>query len=156
MVPTDEGLDAADFVVGKIDDGLVVQLELVGGERLAQVVLHAAAHLHLRIHLGSEEAIGAAPVAFGAIERQVGVPDQLIGCRSVGRADGDADAGADHDLCAVEIVGCAYGLDDAQRQHGRIRRLHDADLQHCELVPAHACDRVRLADQRAQALPPQF
>ena len=150
MVPTDEGLDAADLVVGEVDDGLVMQLELAGRERFAQVLLHGAAHLHLRIHFGSEEAIGAAPVALGTVERQIGVADQLVGARAVGRAHGDADAGADHDLRAVEIEGRAHALDDAQRQHGRIRRLDDG-LQHRELVSAHARDRVRLPDQHAQA-----
>ena len=152
MAPADEGLDAADLVGPEIDDGLVVQLELAGRKRLAQVVLHGAPHLHLRVHLRPEEAVGAAPVALGAVERQVGVADQLVGARAVRRADGDADAGADDDLRAVEIVGRAHGLDDAQRQHGGIRRLGDGDLQDRELVAAHARDRVRLPDQGAQAL----
>ena len=152
MAPADQGLDPADLVGPEIDDGLVVQLELAGGQRLAQIVLHGAPHLHLRVHLRPEEAVGAAPVALGAVERQVGVADQLVGALPVRRADGDADAGADHHLRAVEIVGRAHRLDDAQRQHGGIRRLRDGDLQDRELVSAHARDRVRLPHQGAQAL----
>ena len=75
------------IVVGReIDDRLVVELELAGGERLAQVVLHRAPRLHLRVHLRLEEAVGAAPVALGAIERQVGIADQLDRgrCRPIG------------------------------------------------------------------------
>ena len=68
-----EGLEAADVVAREIDDRLVVQLELAGRQRLAQVALQRAPHLHLRVHLRLEEAVGAAPVALGAIEREVGV-----------------------------------------------------------------------------------
>ena len=89
-------------VAREIDDRLVVQLELAGRQRLAQVVLQRAPRLHLRVHLRLEEAVGAAAVALGAIEREVGVAHQLVGARAVGRADGDADAGADHHLVAVD------------------------------------------------------
>ena len=121
-LPADQRLDAADLVALEIDDRLVVQLELAGDQRLAQVVLHGAPRLHLRVHLGLEEAVGAAPVALGAIERQVGVPHQLVGRHAVGRADGDADAGADHHLVAVDVVGLAHRLDDAMRQRRWHRR----------------------------------
>ena len=86
MVPADQRLEAADLVAREIDDGLVVQLELAGRQRLAQVVLQRAARLHLRVHLRLEEAVGAAAVALGAVERQIGVPDQLVGARPVRRA----------------------------------------------------------------------
>ena len=152
MAPADQRLEAADLVAREIDDRLVVQLELAGRQRLAQVVLHGAARLHLRVHLRLEEAEGAAPVALGAIERQIGVADQLVGAQPVGRADGDADAGADHHLVAVDLVGLAHRLDDALRQRGGIGRLGDGDLHDGELVAAHARDGVGLAHQRAQAV----
>ena len=41
MAPADEGLEAADLVAREIEDRLVVQLELAGRERLAQVVFQA-------------------------------------------------------------------------------------------------------------------
>ena len=41
MVPADQRLEAADLVAREIDHRLVVQLELAGRQRLAQVVLHA-------------------------------------------------------------------------------------------------------------------
>ena len=107
MVPADQGLEAADLVALEIDDRLVVELELAGRQRLAQVVLQGAPRLHLRVHLRLEEAEGAAAVALGAVERQVGVAHQLVGLVAVRRADGDADAGADHHLLAVDLVGRA-------------------------------------------------
>ena len=70
---------------------LVVKLEFVGEQRLAQIELELAALLHLRVHFRLEEMIAAAAVGFGAIERHVGVAQQLIGLVAVGRRHGDAD-----------------------------------------------------------------
>ena len=89
----------------QVDERLVVQLELAVGERLAQVELERAARLQPRVHLGLEEAVDAAPVRLGAIERHVGVLQQLVGVVAVARRDGDADAGADHHLVAVDVEG---------------------------------------------------
>ena len=145
-------LHAADLVALEIDDGLVVELELAGRQGVAQVVLHEVARLHLRIHLRPEEAIGAAPVGLGAVERQVGVPDQLVGGEAVRGPHGDADAGADHHLLPIDGVGRAHRLDDAQRQRRGIGRLADRHLQHRELVAAHARDGVGFPHQLLQAL----
>ena len=111
----------------------------------------SVARLHLRIHLRPEEAIGTAPVGLGAVERQVGVPDQLVGGQAVRGPHGDADAGADHHLLPIDGVGRADRLDDAQRQSGGIGRLGDRHLQHRELVATHARDGVRFAHQLLQA-----
>ena len=150
MVPADQSLDAADLVAAEIDDGLVVELELAGGERPAQVALHDAPRLHLRVHLRPEVAIGAAPVLLCAVECQVRAADELIGLVAIRGADGDADARADDHLLVVDVVGRADRLDDAQRQGGGIRWLADADLENGELVSAHAGDRVRLPHQPPQ------
>ena len=128
-----------------------MELELACRQRLAQIVLHGPALLHLRVHVGLEEAVGAAPVVLGAVERQVRIAHQLVGCEPVGRADGDADAGADDDLAALELVGLAHRLDDALRKRRGVGRLVDRHLQDRELVAAHARDRIGLAHQRAQA-----
>ena len=44
-----------------------------------------AARLHPGVHLRLEEAIGAAPVGLGAVQRQVGVLQQLVGVGAVAR-----------------------------------------------------------------------
>ena len=46
-----------------------------------------------RVHAGLEEAVGAAAVGLGAIEREVGVLQQLVGIAAVLRRQRDADAG---------------------------------------------------------------
>src|SRR5450432_3771211 len=61
MLPADESLERADLIALEIYDRLVVNLELVPDKRPAQIGLHKAARLHLRIHLRFEEAQRAAP-----------------------------------------------------------------------------------------------
>ena len=73
-------------------------------QRRAQIDLKPAARLHARIHLRLEEAEGAAAVGLGAIERHVGVLEQPVGVVAVAGRERDADAGADRDLVAVEVV----------------------------------------------------
>ena len=103
MVPAQQRLEAGDLAARDVDERLVVQLELVGEQRLAQIELEPAALLHLRVHFRLEEVVGAAALGLGAVERHVGVAQQLVGLVAVGRRHGDADAGADDDLVAEHV-----------------------------------------------------
>ena len=107
MIPADQGLEPADLVARQIDHRLVVEFELAGRQRLAQVLLHDAAGLHLQVHRGFEEAESAAAVAFRPVQREVRIAQQLVGVEAVAGADRDADAGADQDLLAVDVEGLA-------------------------------------------------
>ncbi len=113
MVPAHQRLEAADLVAGEVDERLIVELEFAVEHRLAQVEFEAAARLHLRVHLRLEEVIGAAAFALGAIERHVGVAQELIGLAAVGGRNGDAEAGADDDLMAEHVEGLRDRFDDA-------------------------------------------
>ena len=152
MIPAYQGFEAADFLAREVDDRLVVQLELAGRQRLAQVLLHDAAGLHLQVHRGLEEAERAAAVALGAVEREVGVAQQFVGARSVAGTDRNADADADHGLLAVDVIGLAQRIDDALRQRRGLGGVRDRGLHDDEFIAAHARDRVGLADESAQPL----
>lgn len=150
MPPAHQRLEAADVVPGDVDDGLIVELELARRKRPAQVVLQGARGLHLHVHRLLEEAHGAAPVALGAIEGKIRVPDEIVGRDAVGGAHGDADRGADDDLVTVDVVGFAQQRDDAVGEDGGIGRAGDGDLDDGELVAPHAGNRVGLAHEGAQ------
>ena len=79
MPPADQRLEARDLLAAGLGLRLVVDLELLLGERLAQVVFQHAAGLQAGIHRGLEHAIGAAAVRLGAVERGVGVAQQRVG-----------------------------------------------------------------------------
>jgi len=59
---------------------------------------------------GVEDDEGAASGVFGAVEGDVGRPQQLVGSRTVGVAGGDADAGTGVDLAALDEDGLGDGV----------------------------------------------
>ena len=71
MMPPQQGLQTANLIALQIDHRLIVKFEFPVRERLAQVELQLAARLHVRIHDGFEEAVGAAAFSLGAMQRQV-------------------------------------------------------------------------------------
>ena len=75
-----------------------MQLELAASERLAQVLLQGLARLQLDVHLGLEEAEGAAAGLLGAVKRDVGVLQQALLVVAVAWGERDADAGADEEI----------------------------------------------------------
>ncbi len=101
-MPADQRLAAGDPPALQVDDRLVVEREFVVDDRLAEVEFDCAAGLHARVHLDLEEAIEAAAVRLGPVEREVGVLHQGIRLVAVGRGQRDAGADADHDLVSVE------------------------------------------------------
>src|SRR5215471_17117208 len=116
MPPAYQRLRPAQPAGRDVDDRLIEQLELAAGHRFAQVVLQLMAGIRLPGHLHVEEAVAVAALRLAAIEREVGVLDQLGGLAAVGRGDGDADAGADADGTALDDVRRPHQLDDALRQ----------------------------------------
>src|SRR5437762_2719010 len=94
------------------------------GDRLTAIFTslgQRAAVVHACVHGRFEEAEGAAPIRFGAIERQICVAHQLVRRGAVGRTDRNADAGADDDLVAIDLVGLAHDFDDTPRQRAGVR-----------------------------------
>ncbi len=150
MIPADQRLETADLVALQGDHRLVVELEFASGQRLAQILLHDATGLHLLVHRGFEKAECAAPVAFGAIEREVGVSQQRVGARSVARTDRNADAGADDGLVAAEVIRLAQQLDDAFGERRGLGGIRDGRLDDDEFIAAHPRDGVGLPHQSAQ------
>ena len=92
-----------------------MQLEFAAGQRAAQVELHVATLLRLLVHFLFEEAVDAAAISFGPIQRHVGVAHQFLGGRAVAGRKRDADAGADHNFDAVDVITGAQYLDQPGR-----------------------------------------
>ena len=111
MVPAQQRLEAGDLAGLQVKDRLVVELELAVGDGLAQIELERPAQLQPLVHLALEEAVGAAAVALGKIERHVGVLQQQVGVDAVAGRDRDADARADGNVAAIDVVRPADQLD---------------------------------------------
>jgi hypothetical protein len=90
---------------------MVVQLELVVGERVAQLDLMGAACARRDPHRILEKAVGVAALGLGFVEREIGVLEELVHLGAMLRRHRDADAGADIELMTVEIVGRSHRLE---------------------------------------------
>ena len=84
--PPQQSLKPADLVIGQRDERLIEQFEFLERKRLAQVKLQRAPRLHACIHFGDEETKDAAAVLLGAVRRQIGVFQELVGIRCRHRA----------------------------------------------------------------------
>ena len=103
MVPADQRLERADPVGLEIEQRLVIELELAVGDRAPQIRFEPVARLRAGVHLGFEEAVGAAALALRLVEREVGMLEQGVGVGAVARRHRDADAGADRELVAADL-----------------------------------------------------
>ena len=151
MIPAHQGFEGDDDVAGDVADRLVIDLELVALQRRAQVEFQNPPRLGARVHSGLEEAIGAAAVRLGAVEREIGLLQQFVGVLAVLGRQRDADADADDELVAADIVGRGNLLDHVAGEHGHGRRLAiAAELHDREFVAAEPCHRVVLGDAFAE------
>ena len=147
MPPTQKRLERIHPPVGRRDDRLKMEFELLLGERDPQIVLHLAARANLFVHRRLEEAVAAA-VRLGVVKRHVGVADQFVAVDAVVRRQRNADAGADFDVVAVDRIGSADRGDQPFREtRGVARDVRDA-LDDGELVAAEPGDRVAFAGDR--------
>ena len=73
-------------LVCRLETGLVVDLEAAVDDRLAQIHFQAAAGADLGVHLGFEEAIGAAAGGLGRVHRQIRVLQDLVEIGAVAAA----------------------------------------------------------------------
>ena len=142
MVPADQRLERADAVVLEVEQRLVIELELAALDREAQVGFELAALPAPAVEALLEESVGAAPGFLGAVEREVGVAQQVVGVAAVRGRDGDADAGRRRELVAVDDERLGHGLEDpAGEPVDRVAVLADG-LEHDELVAAEARDEM--------------
>ena len=150
--PARERLDADRAAALELDHGLVDEPQLVALERVAQVGLELDARQQRGAH---RRLVGRGAVAarlLGAVHREVGVAQQLVGAQRGVAGVGDADRGADEDLLALHVEGPAHGGDDARRRRASGCTPRAVVLeQHGELVAAEARRGVRRARAVGQA-----
>ena len=104
MPPADQRLNAGNFVRLDVDDRMVMQLELIVRQRIAQIVLIGAAPAGLNAHRIVEKAVGVAALGLGSVQREVGILHQLVDSRAMLGRQRDADAGANIEMMPVELA----------------------------------------------------
>src|SRR5690606_38676834 len=150
MLPTHQRLEADDDVILGPDDRLIMQLELVRRERLAQVVDQQAALFLLVLEVGRIEAELPAPAVLRGIESEVRRARDLVALEPVVGRNRDADAGADDRALAVDRIGLRDDLDDLPGQLAELAAIVEVGEDDLELVPAETPDLAAVADDIAQ------
>ena len=121
MLPTQKRFERLHLPVGHRDDRLEMEFELLLGERSPQIVLHLATRTNLFVHRRLEEAEAAA-IRLGVVKRHVGVSDEFVAVDAVVRRQGNADAGANFNVVAVDRVGFADRGDQPFRETRGVAR----------------------------------
>ena len=88
-----------------------------------QVLLEPEPVLRLVLHVGVEEAAGAAALRLRLVEREVGLLDEIVDALAVDRAEGAADRDADPDLGLVDMIGLGDRGDERSARVSTMRRL---------------------------------
>jgi len=145
MLPADQRLGAGDPQVVTAKPWLVVNFELLLGNRVAQLLFAFEALLQALVQFMAVEAPGTAAVGLGLVQGYVGAAQQLAGAGRIVRRDGDTDAGADKDLVAVDLERAGNGLDNARAELVDGLAFDQSAKDHDELVATDPRDQVLLA-----------
>ena len=86
-------------------------------------------------------------LGLGAVQGQVGIPQQFIRTSRISGRHGNTDADADRDLVAVEVERSADRFDEARRERTRVFGMVHLGLQDREFVAAQP--RKHLAGAQA-------
>ena len=78
VLPAQEGFEPGYLARGDVDDGLVMEDELVGGDRALERGCQGVARDHRSGHLRLEERNPVLASRLGRIHRDVGVAQQLV------------------------------------------------------------------------------
>ena len=85
VLPADERLDADHPAAGDLDDGLVLEDELAGGDGALEVGRQLGTGHHGLVHRRFEDDHPALAASLGRIHRDVGVAQQVAGASTPGR-----------------------------------------------------------------------
>ena len=140
----------ADHLSGRPHQRLIVGLQLIAFERLAQIAFECAAPVERRLHLRVEEAQGVATAVLGAVHGHVGVLQQVLDrFRTV--EETDADAHRAHVVAVLQTIRlgdfAAHAVAEIARERRRRRAIVAQVFENDdELVAAEPGDRIRLAE----------
>ena len=144
MLPADQGLDAMHPPGREMQDRLVVEDELVGLDRLAQLAGHSHFLLHGVPEVPAEHLHPAAAAPLGRVHRKVGVSNQVgrPGSGGVAALRGrDPDARGQPSGAAVEVEGLVEDALETLGQCDSARRV-TVPAEDDELVTTEPADGV--------------
>ncbi len=151
MLPAQQRLDADQGARAQVDLGLVVQLELALRHGLAHFLQVFELALEGFVMLDVEQVEAVLAGQLGLVHGLVGVAQQLVGARFIGREQGDADAGRQLQGQPVQFDRRRHGLQQAFHHRFELVVMFQVHQQGDEFIAAQAGDGVLLAQGRLHA-----
>ena len=152
MRPARQRLDADNAVARGVDDRLIGGADLVVLDGFEQVAFEQFAARQIGVHGGVIDAGAVAAFVLGAIERHVGIAQNVGGIADTAVDDGDADRGADDDVVAADRIGRAERIDDAAGDSLQRVGIGFAGGDDGEFVAAEPRHQILAAHDAAQPL----
>ena len=152
MIPARQRLDADDLFAARIDDRLVGGGEPVVLDGVEQIAFEQLAVGQVGVHRRVVDAGAVAALVLGAIERHVGVAQNVGGVAGAAVDHRNADRGADDDVVAADHVGRADRGDDAAGDRLERIGIGLAMGDDGEFVAAEAGHQILAAHDAAQPL----
>jgi hypothetical protein len=159
VVPAQQRLEPGNPIGLRIDQRLVIDLQLTTVERVEQVLLQQTPVLSSLEHIAREEAMPAAAGILRRIEREVSIAGEIFGGIAVLRPQHDADRCADHAAAAIDEIGLRYGADELFRQCRQriaVPPPVQHDLEFIATDPTDAIGMVQYPSQPGRDLGQQF
>ena len=120
MLPAQQGLETHHLATAQVDLGLVVQTQLIVGDCLpdpGQRLLH---RFLLNVLQHVKPVVAVAPVLLGHVQGLVGMAQQSVGVRAIGRENGETQAASDANVVAIQLKGLGQGVQNALEQASQI------------------------------------
>src|SRR5450631_2485016 len=151
MSPSDQCFHRTDQPCFGVDDGLIMQFELLTLNGRSKLNLHEAARIDRRHHLRGEEFKTATRVRFGLVKCQVRLPQEFAGYRPVFGSQRNTNTCPNIHGITAEIEGTGQQFLDPQRQGDcRLPLIVRGRLKDGEFVATEPCDDVCLPYRRFQ------
>ena len=103
MMPANQGLEARDALRFRIDQRLIIEIELTTVERVPQLELERQSFAHPKRHVVIEHRKRVAPSFFRLIQCNVGVFQQDLVIPTIIRIDTDTDAGSHLEVLLIDF-----------------------------------------------------
>jgi hypothetical protein len=116
-VPAQQRLEPADRPGIEPHLGLKMQMEFAALQRAAQAGLELQALEQPVVHLRQVKPVAGAALLLGAVHRRIRVLGQGLRVGAVGRKEGDAYAGGDESMVALEVESLSQHVDHFLRNY---------------------------------------
>src|SRR5262249_20007503 len=152
MNPARQRLDADQLLAAWIDDRLIDDVQLLISDRLTERAFQQFAVREIGVHRGIVDARPVAAFVLGAIERHIGVTQDVAGVLDAAIDHRDADRRDDIDAMSVEDERRANDAENAFCDRLQRIAVRSAGHNDGEFIAAEPSDQVVVIDDLAQSL----